>query len=65
MGEVDILTLIGNYAFPIVACIAMFCKMNKDGERHKEEMDTLRASLDANTTAVKDLTYLIKRSADE
>lgn len=64
MAEQEILTLIGNYAFPIVACIAMFWKMNRDGERHKEEMDALRASLDANTTAVKDLTYLIKRSAE-
>ena len=60
MGESEILTLIGNYAFPIVACVAMFWKMNKDAQQHKEEMDTLRASLDANTAAVKDLTYLIK-----
>ena len=64
MTGADILTLIGNYCFPIVACIAMFWKMNKDGVQHKEEMDTLRASLDANTAAVKDLTYLIKRSAE-
>lgn len=61
MGESELLTLIGNYAFPIVACIAMFWKMNKDGERHKEEMDTLRDSLDANTRAITELTGLIRR----
>lgn len=64
MTGADILTLIGNYCFPIVACIAMFWQLNKNNERHKEEMDALRASLDANTEAVKDLTYLIKRSAE-
>ena len=58
--EGDLLTLIGNYAFPIVACIALFRKMDKDQERHQEEMTTLRNSLDANTKAILELSASIK-----
>lgn len=58
--EGDLLTLIGNYAFPIVACIALFWKMDKDQERHQEEMTTLRNSLDANTKAILELSASIK-----
>lgn len=62
--EVDILSLIGNYAFPIVACIALFWKMDKDQDRHKEEMDAIRESLDSNTKAVLELTAFIKNQED-
>lgn len=56
----DLLTLIGNYAFPIVACAAMFWKLNKDQDRHKEEMDALRSSLDNNTRVLTELVTLIR-----
>ena len=59
--EVDILTLIGNYAFPIVACIALFWKMDKDQQRHQAEMDKLRESLDNNTKIQTELVALIKK----
>lgn len=58
--EGDLLTLIGNYAFPIVACVALFWKMDKDQERHQEEMATLRDSLDANTKAILELSASLK-----
>lgn len=61
MMTVDLLSLIGNYAFPIVACIALFWKMDKDQERHKEEMDAIRESLDSNTKAVLELSAHLKR----
>ena len=64
--DVDVLTLIGNYAFPVVMCIALFWKLDKDqktnldaAERrdqlHREEIQGLRASLDNNTAALKSL----------
>ena len=56
----DLLTLIGNYAFPIVACAAMFWKLNKDQDRDKEEMDAIRASLDNNTRVLTELVTLMK-----
>lgn len=58
--EGDLLSLIGNYAFPIVASIALFWKMDKDQERHQEEMTTLRDSLDANTKAILELSASLK-----
>lgn len=56
----DLLTLIGNYAFPIVACAALFWKLNKDQDRHKEEMDAIRKSLDNNTKVLTELAAVIK-----
>ena len=57
----EILTIIGNYAFPIVCCIAMFWKLDKDQDRHQTEMDKLRESLDGNTRVLQELATLIKR----
>lgn len=71
MEGMDILTLIGNYAFPIVMCIALFWKMDKDqktnmeanekrDQLHREEMDSLRQALDNNTAAIAQLNLTIK-----
>lgn len=65
MSGADILQLIGNYAFPIVACIALFWKLDKDQDRHKEEMDAIRASLDSNTRAVIELSAALKGEKDK
>ncbi len=56
----DLMTIIGNYAFPIVACCALFWKMDRDQTRHQEEMDKLRESLDNNTRVQTELVALIK-----
>lgn len=51
----DIATLIGSYAFPVVMCILMWTGITKKDEQHKEEMDTMRQAIDANTNILKDL----------
>lgn len=67
----DLLTLIGNYAFPIVCCCALFWKMDKDqktqneylekrDELHRDEINSLRQSLDNNTQALLELKAHIK-----
>ena len=35
----EILTLIGNYVFPIAACVALFWKMDKDQKTTQEYME--------------------------
>lgn len=56
----QLLTLLGNYAFPIVCCAALFWKMDKDeknyreymekrDEMHKAEISSLKESYDNNT----------------
>ena len=51
----DIATLIGSYAFPIVMCILMWTSIDKKDAQHKEEMDTMRKAIDANTNVLKEL----------
>lgn len=60
---VDITTitsLIGSLGFPIAACIALFWKMNKQDEFHKEEMDNLKDAVANNTLAIQKLTDLLE-----
>lgn len=68
--DVDVLTLIDNYVFPVVMCLALFWKLDKDqktnleaAERrdqlHREETQGLRASLDNNTAALNSLVQTI------
>lgn len=47
-----ITSLISGLGFPIVACIALFSEMRKRDERHSEEVDSLRKSLDDNTVVI-------------
>lgn len=66
----DILTLLGQYVFPIVACIAMgwYVKYTQDNYRtdiqelsknHKEEIDKVTSALNNNTLALQKLTDVI------
>lgn len=54
--------LISNLGFPIVACGALFWYMNRQEERHREEQEALRVSLDKNTDI---LTRLYERMGGE
>ena len=71
----QILALIGQYAFPIVACIAMgwdvkYIQDNyrKDiseiSTRHKDEMDKVTTALNNNTIAIQKLTDYIESKDD-
>lgn len=66
---------IGQYAFPIVACVVMgwYVKYIQDNyrkdisdisTRHKEEMDKVTEALNNNTIAIQRLTDYIGRDAD-
>lgn len=48
--------LIGSLGFPIAACIALFYRMQKQDELHKEEMTKITESLNNNTIALTKLT---------
>lgn len=55
-----ILNLIGSYAFPIVMCIALFWKMDKQDTEHKAEIDKISSALDNNTVAIVKLVEHMK-----
>ena len=68
----DIGSLLGQYAFPIVACIAMAWyikdqsaqnkeQIDKLSERHKEEMKDVTTAINNNTMAIQKLSDLIDR----
>ena len=71
----QIWSAIGQYAFPIVACVVMGCYVKyiqdnyrKDisdiSARHKEEMDKVTQALNNNTLAIQKLTDYIGKDAD-
>lgn len=52
----NIITTIG---FPIVACGALFWYINKQSDQHKEEMLSMRNTIEANTHVLSELKELI------
>lgn len=47
--------LIGSLGFPIVCCGALFWYLVQEKDAHQEEMEELRKSVEANTTAINSL----------
>lgn len=56
--------LIASLGFPIVAAAAMFWMVNKNEERHKEEICDLRKTIEDNTSVLASLKELIKIIVD-
>ena len=75
-GYMDqIFSMVGQYAFPIVACVVMgwYVKYIQDNYRkdiseisgrHKQEMDQVTAALNNNTLAIQKLTDYIERDGN-
>ena len=55
MDANTIIQLIGSLGFPIVMCGALFWRMVKSDEQHKEEMEKLSVALNNNTIAITNL----------
>ena len=47
--------LIGQYVFPIVACVALFAENREQRKSHREEMERFTTVVVANTLALKRL----------
>lgn len=67
-----ILSLLGNYVFPIVACCVMAyfvkymydqtnARVDKLNDQHKNEVDTLSEVIKNNTVAIEKMNTLIER----
>lgn len=56
----EMITVISNVGFPIAVCCFMFYYMNRQTEKHKEEIDKLSETLQNNTKVLTELTTLIK-----
>ena len=47
--------LVGTLGFPIVCCGALFWRMNKTDDQHKEEMSKISEAVNNNTIALTKL----------
>ena len=56
-----LIQLVGSLGFPIVACGALFWRMVKSDEQHKEEMNKMSEALNNNTAALIMLTEKIDK----
>lgn len=56
-----VVQLIGSLGFPIVACGALFWRMVKSDEQHKEEMTKMAEALNNNTAALVKLTEKLEK----
>ena len=50
-----VIQLVTTLGFPIVCCVALFWRMIKSDENHKEEMEKLSEALNNNTLAINKL----------
>lgn len=55
MDANTIIQLVGSLGFPIVMCGALFWRMVKSDEQHRQEMDKLSEALNNNTIAITKL----------
>lgn len=56
-----LIQLVGSLGFPIVACGALFWRMIKSDEQHKEEMGKMSDALNNNTAALLKLSEKIDK----
>lgn len=61
----SIIQLVGSLGFPIVCCGALFYRMIKSDDQHKQEMDKISEALNNNTIALTRLTEKISREEAE
>ena len=64
--DVSIVTqIVSSVGFPIACCIFLFWNQNKQEERHKDEVEKLRASLDNNTKVMNKILKKLKIDDEE
>lgn len=56
-----IVQIISNNGFPIIMCLLLYRQMLTSEEAHKQEIEGLKESLNANTTAMNALIQTIER----
>lgn len=62
MDYTAVAQLIGSLGFPIVACVMLYVRMEKQDENHKQEVSELTKAIQNNTLVMQ---KLIDRLGDE
>lgn len=63
MDVSSLIQLVGSLGFPIVGCGALFWRMVKSDEQHKEEMSKMSEALNNNTSALVKLTERLDKES--
>lgn len=61
----SIAQVIGSLGFPIVACGALFWKMDKDNQIRSEESQKMQEAIVNNTLALTELSILLRGKINE
>lgn len=57
----ELINIIGSVGFPIFACILMFIRMDKQEERHGNEMSKMIETINNNTIAINKLSEQVEK----
>ena len=61
MNTSDVVTLISNLGFPIVACVALFWLNMKTSETYSKTIDDMRKTIDENTKVITQFLDTLKK----
>lgn len=61
MDYQTIVQIISNNGFPIIMCLLLYRQMLVSEEAHKQEIEGLKDSINANTNAINALVQTIER----
>ena len=65
MDAATVTQIVSSVGFPIACCIFLFWNQNRSEERHKDEVEKLRASLDNNTKVMNKILRKLKIDDEE
>ena len=57
--------MIASLGFPIIACFALFWYINKQEERRREELDSMRETISENSSILASLKDVIQALANK
>ena len=62
----DVITIIQNVGFPICVAIALFWKLDKDDQRHRDAEEKMTEAINNNTNVITKLTERlgVEKNAD-
>lgn len=55
----QLVNLLENYVFPIAMCFLMLWKMEKDQERYREDLNSMRNVIEQNTAVMTEIKTMI------
>lgn len=55
----ELINLISNYVFPVAMCLILVWKMERDQDRYRQDLNTLREVIEKNTEIMNEIKGVI------